>query len=670
MKLKNKFMMLAILTLIVASTSRAYADSATPSILDLSLEELVETKVTSVSRHAQKLSEAPAAIFVLTQEDIRRSGATSIPELLRLVPGLSVAALNNNDYAITARGFSGVFANKLLVMIDGRAVYAPVFSGVYWDDQDLLLSTIERIEVIRGPGGTLWGANAVNGVINIITKIAKDTQGTEIMLGGGNALEGQASVRQGGKLGEESFFRVYAKGFQTGRTVERDSTEDNFDRRRRVQGGFRMDAKPNPNDSVTVSLDGYTGTEEEGRILADLNPPFSTLVEETGQRSGGNIIGRWEHEISPGSDTILQLYFDRVVRDQVDIFLHINTTDIDFQHHYAKFENHNIVWGTGFRHISDYIVATEPFAASWDPKSKDYNIWNTFIQDDIEVTSQSHFVLGSKFEHNDFSGFEVQPNARFIWTPGEKHSVWASISRAVRTPSRVDHGINVQFPGFPGEGGLPTYGAFHGDPEFDSESLIAYEVGYRFRPLKTLSFDVATFINDYDDLANEKAGTPEFSVDPPSLVFPNFRNNGFKAKTYGVETVIDWQPVSGWRLQGSYTLFKMDLEPLPGNTFSPFEDLETETPQNQVVLRSFVDLPHSFEFDSMLRYVDTLSSLNIDSYLELNVRLGWKQNEMLEWSITGENLLRDDHTEFVTPFAGGTPASIRRAVFGNVTVRF
>jgi len=648
------------------------AEEQTRSILDLSLEELANATVTSVSKHEQKLSEAPAAIFVLTHEDIRHSGAATIPEVLRLVPGLNVAAVDNTTWAISARGFNSDYANKLLVMIDGRSVYSPIFSGVNWDDQEILLSTIERIEVIRGPGGTLWGANAVNGIINIITKKAKDTQGTQIELGGGKEIERLGSVRHGGALGDIGFFRFYGKGSQIGRGNDMGGNEKNFGQNRRTTAGFRIDGEHGLTDKWTVSGDGSTGSAEDQRSVASFSPPYYSLAEETGERRTGNLLARWEHVLNQGSETSVQFYLDRVVRNAPDVLQRVTTADFDFQHHYANFNHQNLVWGMSFRQTADRFAAHVPLAATLDPDAQHYRIWSGFLQDDIALADTLHLILGSKLERNDFSGWDLQPTAQARWTPHREHTLWTSVSRAVRTPARVDRGITIDLPGQIGPNGLPVFIEYRGNPDFQSESLVAFETGYRVNATKNLSFDVATFFNSYDRLDTPQLDEPMLRTNAggdPYLLVPAKLVNGAAAKTYGMEALVDWRPLPIWRLQAWYSFLSMDLRARPGYTLS-VRDPETQSPQHQAMLRSLVDLPYGIELDSSLRYVDSLRSMRIKSYMELNMRLGWKQNQNLEWAIVGQNLLHEHHPEFATTIGDGAPSAIERAIFATVKYRF
>ncbi len=627
-------------------------------LTELSLEDLMNIEVTSVSKKSQRLADAPAAVFVITQEDIRRSGVTSIPEALRMVPGLQVARINANTWAITARGFNGRFANKLLVLMDGRSVYTPIFSGVFWDVQDTLMEDIDRIEVIRGPGASLWGANAVNGVINIITKAARETQGGLVSAGGGTEERGFGSVRYGDSLGESAHYRMYAK------YLNRDSSVDAFGKEGKddwdmLRGGFRMDWDASDRNLLTVQGDIYRG--DSSGELTEFFPtfPFISTIEDKSINSGGNILAKWKHTISNTSDTELKFYYDREQRDT----FYVNTVDLDFQHRFMPFERHEIIWGLGYRYINDKFE--NRFSFFFEPQSRSVDLFSGFVQDEITLfPDKLRLTVGSKFEHNDFTGFEIQPNARILWTPAEDHSVWAAVSRAVRTPSlgeedaRAINGVvfpNTLFPGSP-----VTFVTLNGTRDFESEALIAYEAGYRFQPIEGLSTDISVFYNDYDNLRTIEP------IDP----FTFTAGNNMKGETYGVELAADWRPCDWWRLQGAYTYLQMALKLDADSRDTQSKMAEDEIPHHQASLRSSVELPANLELDLWLRYVDELSAQEVDDYLTLDMRVGWKPIKNLEVSLVGQNLLENHHPEFRPEILGVPPAEIERGVYGKITWGF
>jgi iron complex outermembrane recepter protein len=665
---------IVLLAIIFCYCADLEAATRLPSDLTkMSLEDLMSVEVTSVSKKAEKLSDAAAAVFVITQEDIRRCGVTSIPEVLRMVPGLQVARIDANKWAISSRGFNGRYANKLLVLMDGRTVYTPYFSGVYWDVQDTLLEDIERIEVIRGPGATLWGANAVNGVINVITKKAGDTQGGLVYGGSGTEEKVLGGARFGAKLGEDASYRIYAKYFKRdefsptsdmippshkaiqgiacrqchARFIDGSSNAPDWEV---LRGGVRLDWERSSRDSLTLQGDIYSGTTGESSTVASLEFPFARpIISECGTR-GGNILARLNHSFSESSDMVLQVYYDRTDRDEMSSEEIRDTVDIDFQHRFIVSERQEILWGMGYRYTRDDF--TDSFTYSLDPESRGDQLFSSFLQNEITlIPSRVRLTLGSKFEHNDYTGFEVQPDARLQWIPHERHTVWAAISRAVRTPSRAEHNIRIASKVLPPgtSGPLPVLLAFFGNENFDSEELLAYEVGYRVCPMDRLSLDVAAFYNVYDNLRIGELGAPvlEVSPSPAHILQPIDGTNNNEAETYGVELAIDWRAANWWRLQAAYTFLKMHTQFLgEGREIHFLGDESGLSPQNQVSVRSLLDLPGNLEFDLWLRYVDNLPSIDVDSYITLDVRLGWKPRQNLELSLVGQNLFDSQHLEF------------------------
>ena len=640
-------------------------------LTELSLEDLMNIEVTSVSKKAEKLSEATAAIFVITQEDLRQSGVTSIPEALRMVPGLQVARIDANKWAITSRGFNSRFANKLLVLIDGRSVYTPIFSGVYWDMYDVLLEDVERIEVIRGPGATLWGANAVNGIISIITKNARDTRGGLVTLGGGSEERGFGGVRYGGKLGDDVYYRVYAKYFNRDHFVWA-SGEEAADAWDVLRGGFRMDWEASGSNLLTLQGDVYDGDAGQTfSFVTSLEPPYMRMLEFDAPIAGGYALGRWEHIFSDASDMALQLYYDRFEREEAIVEGLVNTFDLDFQHRFMLGQWQEIVWGLGYRFISDESDST--FTLSFDPKSRDYDLFSAFVQDEITLAQgRLRLMLGSKFEHNDYTGSEIQPNARLLWMPHERHTGWAAVSRAVRTPNRVSDDVRLQgMYGTP-----PALMVMFGDRDVESEELLAYELGYRVRPTDRLFLDMATFYNIYDELETVEPGTPYFETSPAPgyLVVPVFADNKMDGETYGVELAADWRVLNWWRLRAAYAYLQMQLrlDENSGDVWS--ESMEGRSPRHQFSLLSSMNLPGRLELDLGNRYVDNLPYLDVKSYFSMDVRLGWNVLDNLEVSIVGQNLLDSHHSEFTpqdyTTLPVDLPIEVERGVYGKITCRF
>ncbi len=659
-------LLVTLIAMVGVQSTLALAQGTTADLTQLSLEELMQIEVTSVAKQEQRQFDAPAAVSVVTQEDIRRSGATSIPEALRMVPGVQVARVNANTWAISIRGFNNQFANKLLVLIDGRTVYTPTFAGVYWDVQDVLLEDIDRIEVIRGPGGTLWGANAVNGIINIITKNAKDSQGILITGGGGTEERGFGSVRYGGKLGDDLFYRVYAKYFDRNPFVATfgNDAHDGWDA---FRGGFRLDWTPSEWDSLMVQGDIYDGRYESLITAASLLPPFQRVIKQHNHRAGGDILARWNRLLSERSSWQLQVYYDRTTREDF-VRQDVDTFDVDFQHGFAFGQRHRLLWGLEYRVTRTHF--TRDFFMSVSPATRTDQLVSGFVQDEITLMeNRLRLTLGTKLEHNDYSGLEIQPSGRLLWTPHQRHSVWVAVSRAVRVPSRVENDVRLNLTVVPDEDGLLNLVSVFGSRHLTAENLLAFELGYRVQPSDRFFLDLATFYHTYGTLISAILESPFFesSPPPPHLVIPvQFINKG-NAETYGVEVAAHWTVTDQLRLSAGYTWLKMQVR---GANFPLF--LPGSNPRNQFHLRSYLNLPWNFEFDTMLYYVDHLPDEipSVPSYFRLDLRLGWWVTDRLDLSLVGQNVSQATHREFGGPAGGLLPSEVPRGMYGKLTWRF
>jgi iron complex outermembrane receptor protein len=658
-------------------TSSAWAQDGQkgPDITAMSVEDLMNLEVTSVSKRTQKVANAAAAIFVITQEDIRRSGARNIPEALRMVPGLDVARIDENKWAIGARGFNGRFDNKLLVLIDGRSVYTPLFSGVYWDIQDVPLEDIDRIEVIRGPGATLWGANAVNGVINIITKPAEATQSGLVKAEAGSEQLAAGSARYGDRIGNKGYYRIYAKYFDWGSSTNL-AGQDAFDGWHQVRGGFRSDWTLSRADSLTVQGDLYNSRNGETLTVPTLSAPYSATFANAGEYSGGNLLGRWTHSFN-NSSISLQGYFDRTNYSDNQLFVdHESVYDIDFQHDFHVGQMQEIVWGAGYRSIQDRNVPT--FTVAVQPTRAQYNQFSAFVQDEISLLDRRlRVTVGSKFEHNDFTGFEVEPNFRFLANISSVQSVWAAVSRAVRTPALTEEGLRLNEavvpPGAPPFfSPLPVIESVYGNKQFRSEDLLAYEVGYRVQASSKLSLDVAAFYNNYTHLRTAEPGTPflEGNPIPTDVVVPFVAYNKMSGGTYGIEPYADWKVLPRWKLFGSYSFLQMKIHK-DRDSLDPIADVPNgQNPEHQFYFRSSLDLPKNIEQDLMVRRVSQLPSLNIPGYTSLDGGVRWKPISNLELSFVGENWLNSRHMEFIPDFINTMPTAVGRSFHGGITWTF
>jgi iron complex outermembrane receptor protein len=607
------------LTLLLACPAGA-SEQADTTLADFSLEQLTEVVVTSVSRQESRLGDAPASIYVISGADIRRSGAATLPEALRLAPNLQVARADAHNYAISARGFSSSLANKLLVLIDGRSVYSPLFSGVFWDMQDVVMSDIERIEVISGPGATLWGANAVNGVINIITRSARDTQGGHLV-GRASDHGRSASVRYGGRLANGGYYRVY------GKTLRLDDTGNEANDAlgggwHRTQAGFRLDWD-GAAQSVTLSGDAYQGR------LDDIGASHTEI-------EGANLIARMTRRLAGGSELRLQAYLDHTWRDQYGVGAqHLDTVELEAQQGVRLGERHSLVWGGGHRYSLDRVVNGP--VLQFTPATRDLRWTNLFAQDEITLARTLRATAGLKLEHNVYTGVETLPSLRLAWNPAAAHLVWVAASRTVRAPSRIDRELLVVDPN-PAPG-TPRY-RLDGGPDFASETADVLELGYRGQPGATLSYSATAFYSDYDRLR---------TLEPRPGQAPVFENLG-RGLARGLELWATWQPLRSWRLSGGGVLQRIDTGLKAGSgDVSGGTGLATNDPGSYFSLRSSHDLARDLQADLSLRYVGSLPDPAVPAYHELDARLAWQARPDLELALAGRNLLHRAHVEFGRP---------------------
>ncbi|MBV8061947.1 MAG: TonB-dependent receptor [Nevskia sp.] len=609
------------------AAARAEVQVAGGDLTALSLDQLMSIEVTSVSKHAQSLADAAAAVYVLTGDDIRRSGAHSIAEALRQVPGLEVAQVSAQQYAITARGFNSTSADKLQVLLDGRSVYTPLTSGVFWDVLDTDLADIDRIEVIRGPGAALWGANAVNGVINIITRSARDTTGVAARAAGGNIERAYGAARWGFDAGAGAV-RLYAQGNEVASSAQPDG-QDAIDGMRLEQLGFRSDWDLPHTQTLTVSGDAYTGRERAAGLSGG---PTDTTV------TGGNVVGRWGGRSDGGSNWSLLGYYDGYARDIPGIYAETrNTYDLEFQQDF-RLGNNLLLYGVGYRNSHD-DTAAPPSVIPFLPSRLTLQTGNTFVQDQIDLGPVS-VTLGTKFETSTYTHFEFEPSLRLGWHVAEPVFLWAAASRAVRTPNRLDEDLAIFCPppnGFPGTCGPGLFRI--GNPELKSTRLLAYEAGLRWVPAGGVSVDLATFYNNYSDVLSTETTPPPFRY-----------ANKLTAHSYGGELSLAWRPWSWASVRPYYQLLRIDASAAGDSTdTSSVAALEGSDPRHGAGLLLGVEPAPGWQADLDLRYVDKLPALQVPDYAEMNLRLAWKLAPRLELALSGRNLLDSRHTEWGLP---------------------
>jgi iron complex outermembrane recepter protein len=628
------------------------------------LEELAATPITSVSRKAKPLRDSAAAVHVLTQEDIRRSGARNIPEALRMVPGLHVARITSNQWAISARGFNGRFANKMLVLMDGRSLYSTIFSGVFWDMVDTPLEDIERIEVIRGPGATMWGANAVNGVISIITKKSRDTQGTSVTAFAGTGGQHSIQGRQGGTIGRKGHYRVF------GRKQRYESLHGDNDRWATSRGGFRTDWFLGRTSTFELQGDIFETHGNATLIGPALIAPFQQRVPGRVLSSGAAISGRWEGEQSSTSGSSVSFSFDRMDRNEPLIVSKIHQFNVDTQ---KRLTRGFVEFTFGGTYRATQQENNNSAVVRYDAPQMSQDLISGFVQSQLGTDEgPAELVFGIKVENNDFTGTEIQPRLQAVLRPSQNSSAWLSIGRAVRTPATFEIGSRmdfraVQIPSAP----LPILFELTGSRRMAAEALVAYETGYRYQPTPTLAFDVAVFRNQYDSLRTLEPTTPvlQHRQGIPYLASSLLVDNLMTGSSTGLELLTQYEVSSKWRLAGSTSWLRVALAPDPRSRDSISGRSQQRSPQQLMTLRSYYDLGRSLELDAILSYVSAVRDFSIPAYTRADIRLGWHVSPQWELSVTGENLLGSRHLEY-EPEGFGRGNHIGRSVGSKLTWRF
>lgn len=646
----------------------AHAEPTPPAngLADINLQDLMGMEVTSAAKKPQRLLDTDAAIHVITQDDIRRSGATSIPEALRLAPGVNVARISSNLWAVSIRGFNGRFAKNLLVLMDGRTLYTPLFAGVIWETQDTLLEDVERIEVIRGPGAALWGSNAVNGVINIITKKAKDTQGNLASVSAGDELRFSTSLRHGFKTAEDSHGRLYAK------LNSRDASQGTSglggqDDSRDGLAGFRWDREAG-NEDFTLQGQAYRGRLGDTQLVPDTAAPYSIVDNLTERFSGAHLLGRWERWLDAGSEISLQGFLDHTCIDIPRIREERSTLDLEFQHRLPLGSNQDFTWGLGYRRSWDDIRSSSTLVMT--PSERTLDLFSLFAQDEISLVPNSlRLTLGARLEHNDFTGYEFQPNARLHWRIDPNRSAWVALSRAVRTPSRAESDIALDIqtlsPADPSNPfGMPLRQVLYGNSQYDAETLDALDLGYRAQINSQLTLETALYTYRYKDLIGPNLGTPDFSAAPDYVLLPLLGANNGHARLHGLEIALDWQPSPGWRVQPTYSYAQARTTGGQGDGGLPL---------HQFSLRLGVDPSERTQADLWLRHtgkITTSVGAAIPAYTTLDLRLAWQAKRDLELSFVGQNLLDSTHPEYVSDYLNSVPSEIERGYYIKADWRF
>jgi iron complex outermembrane receptor protein len=635
-----------------------------------SLEDLMDIQVSTVSKKQEKLSHTASAIFVITAQDIWQSSATNIPDLLRMVPGLDVAQINANTWAISARGLNGRFSNELLVLLDGRSVYSPTTDGVFWDVLDLPLEDVERIEVIRGPGASVWATNAVNGVINIITKKASETAGALVVAGGGTVDQGFGTVQYGGNVGKNTSFRAFAK-YLNDDHFPNSSGQDGGDGWALSRIGFRTDTILSPRDSLSFEGDLYRGREGNPSIgIASITSPPIPDVELKVNLGGGFLEGMWNHTYSPDAGMSLQVSYDEYERND-NLGETRGTSDIAFQHHFAWGGRQNLSWGIEYRYSRSRTVGS--LLVSLNPPNRGTQLFSSFVQDEIAILPDHLFLtVGTKFENGYFSGFDLQPSVRVAWTPSAERTLWAAVSDADRNPAATDTSIVSNLGGFTGPNG-PVALRLLGNPNLSSEKTIAYEAGYRMSLAEQLSLDFAAYYNDQYDQETTEPGAPFFEPTPapPHLVVPLVYANLSYGESHGFEIAANWKVASRWTLSPGYEFeqIHMHLKPTSQNTTS-VPEAEGSSPVHSAQLRSHLALPRGLSWDASAYFVDRLADPVIPAYTRFDTGLTWQWNKKSSLRFVGQNLLKDRHEEFVDSLGSAGTTLIKRSAYVEWTWQF
>lgn len=654
-------------------------DTSSQSLLDLDLDQLMAIAVTSVAKKSQPLRDTASAVFIITQEDIQNSGITNIPDALRLAPGLQVARIDANKFAISSRGFNSRFSNKLLVMIDGRSVYVPSYSGVYWDAQDVMFEDIDRIEVIRGPGAAIWGANAVNGVINIITKKSVDTLGGHVSIHAGKEESLTVNLRYGKVLSEGLTGRAYLKYKDIDSSYSPGLMRNAGDHWDSLRGGFRLDYQ-NGRDDISFQGDAYESNINQvlGAIWFDpfdpnnVPPYVGTNLADKATSEGANVLAKWQRTLSPDNIISLQGYIDHVDREEVFLGHHNDTIDIELNHQLRFESGSELLWGLHYRRVKDGF--TNSFQISLTPEERATELYSIFAQFDIDITSHTRLTVGAKLEDNFYTGMEFQPNLRLMYKPDHKQRFWGAISRAVRTPSRIEDSSRIINAVLPFSQPLPLY--LQGNADFKSEDLTAFELGYRMQDSTTLFYDVSVFYNEYENLVTFE--TTDFLFLGDTIIPTRFEfGNLISATSFGLEASVTWWPKEWWQVRSNYSFVEVSTQrdALSNDVF--FDRVyEGGSPRHQLSVSSNTDLNNHWSLNTTLFYVDDLknSSLSTESgqipdYIDINIGVRWQWSEQLELAVFAQHILNNRRAEFIAENYS-IPTEVERAFFVRLRRKF
>jgi iron complex outermembrane receptor protein len=650
-----------LLSAALAATASAAADVVDPAdardLTRLSIEELANLQVETVSRRPEARIDAPGAVHVVSVEDMRRIGVTPLPDSMRIAPGLQASAIDADEWALTIRGFASRLSRSVLVTLDGRSLWTPLFAGVFWDQHDTSLLDLDRIEVTRGPGGALFGANALNGIIAIRTKPADRTHGGFFNLGVGSA-EQMATARHGGAARPDLHYRVWGQyRRRDGTTPTGEGYDDTW---RLATGGFRSDWLRG-RDTFTLQGDLTAGDAGGSIALTSFTPPFSTVATDDAEFGGGNVLGRWRRGLDDGGAVTVQAYYDRTHREEPHFEETRGTFDLDAQHRFSWGGRHDVVWGVNARHSQGDFRGMPTLLI--EPASRADDIASVFAQDEVRL-GDVHLTAGAKAEWNDYSGWHLMPSVRAALVLAGRHNLWASVSRAVRTTSRVERDVALY--SLVSAAG-PAFARVEGNDEFEPESVVAYEAGYKVRAGSRVYLDVTGFYNDYDDLASTEIGAPFLEAgtppEPPRVVVPATFANLKEGSAWGAEAAVTASLGAKWRVQASYSYLGLNVAPDPAST-DRSEAIEDNSPEHQIWIASYFTPREDFDLDFTLRHVGEIPGHRVEAFTELDARAAYRATRWLELALIGQNLLHSEHVEFGGGFA------IDRAVRARATVEW
>jgi iron complex outermembrane receptor protein len=659
--MKNFLLALVTLFSLVGTAAHGQTD-----LSNASLEQLMDVQVTSVSKKGQKLAKTPAAVFVISQEDIRRSGATNIPDVLRMAPGVDVAQIDSSRWAITIRGFNALYGNKVLVLIDGRSVYLDSIAGAFWDQQDVPLEDIDRIEVIRGPGGTVWGANAMNGVINIITKDSRQTHGGLISVDGGSQTAADSLVQYGGSIGSSGSYRAFGHYFDINNSVTPQGRPA-ADGWHASHGGFRSDWDLSSRD--TLSVQGDLMQTRGGENVNAVFPAIllKTTLNQPSRNGLGDILARWEHTDTHGGQASLQVYYEYSHRfgELGDDDYH-RTIDAEFEYHQAIGARQDVVWGLDYRFDNTDLRGDPAYDAQFNPSRRVDNLAAAFLQDEIAITRSLSLTVGSKFEHNAYTGFECEPSAQLAWVPSARQTFWASAARAIRQPAMFDYSVEAPLAVVPIGGNDFGVVTLIGNHNLKAEQLRDFETGYRSQIRKNLSLDLTGFLSYYRNLETFEQQTPFVRVDAgvPYLAIPEVWEFNGSGRDYGAEAFVNWDPSSRLKIGSGYTFLNMAVG--PGQDFRTTQ-IPGDSPRHQFQVRDYFNLRRNLSWDTSVAYTSALAT--VPAFVRVDSRLTWHAGESLEFSVGGQNLASSRHMEFNDSFEINN-TMIPRSFFAKAVWRF